>query len=187
MKALKRRAVSDAGELARVLAQCASELEPGLRLLQRAAAAGEVSVDLLCVDASRRLVVVVSEVVASPETVLRALEGVAWWREHTALLERMLPGAGVDPHGAPRALIAAARFGDRALRLLRALGAAAPDAVECYLFEGAEGLVVAFDRVVVAPGTRPPAAAEAAPTDEAQRAGALVESLERLRFREVFR
>ena len=39
MKALKRRAVSDPSELAGVLAQCASELEPGLRLLQRTAAA----------------------------------------------------------------------------------------------------------------------------------------------------
>ena len=187
MKALKRRVVSDAGELAGVLAQCASELEPGLRLLQRSATAGEIGVELLCVDTSGRLVLVASDVVAGPETVLRALEAVAWWREHTALLERMFPGAAVDPRGAPRALIAATRFGDRALRLLRLLGEVAPDAVECHLFEDAEGLVVAFDRLAVTPGTRPPAAPAAAPTDEAQRAAALVERLERLRFREVFR
>jgi len=187
LKALKRRVVSDAGELAGVLAQCASELEPGLRLLQRSATAGEIGVELLCVDASARLVLVASDVVAGPETVLRALEAVAWWREHAALLERMFPGAAVDPRGAPRALIAATRFGDRALRLLRLLGEVAPDAVECHLFEDAEGLVVAFDRLAVTPGTRPPAAPAAAPTDEAQRAAALVERLERLRFREVFR
>jgi len=187
LKALKRRVVSDAGELAGVLAQCASELEPGLRLLQRSATAGEIGVELLCVDASGRLVLVASDVVAGPETVLRALEAVAWWREHAALLERMFPGAAVDPRGAPRALIAATRFGDRALRLLRLLGEVAPDAVECHLFEDAEGLVVAFDRLAVTPGTRPPAAPAAAPTDEAQRAAALVERLERLRFREVFR
>jgi len=110
LKALKRRVVSDAGELAGVLAQCASELEPGLRLLQRSATAGEIGVELLCVDASGRLVLVASDVVAGPETVLRALEAVAWWREHTALLERMFPGAAVDPRGAPRGLIAATRF-----------------------------------------------------------------------------
>ena len=84
-------------------------------------------------------------------------------------------------------MIAATRFGDRALRLLRLLGEVAPDAVECHLFEDAAGLVVAFDRLAVTPGTRPPAAPAAAPTDEAQRAAALVERLERLRFREVFR
>jgi len=187
VKALKRRVVSDASELAGVLAQCAPELEPGLRLLQRAATAGEIGVDLLCVDASGRLVLVAADVVAGAETVLRALEAVAWWREHTALLERMFPGAAVDPRGAPRALIAATRFGDRALRLLRLLGEVAPDAVECYLFESPEGPIVAFDRLTGTPGTRAPAAPEAASTDEAQRAAALVERLEGLKFREVFR
>ena len=187
MKALKRRVVSDASELAGVLAQCVPELEPGLRLLQRSATAGEIGVELLCVDANGRLLLVASDVVAGPETVLRALEAVAWWREHTALLERMFPGAALDPRGAPRALIVAMRFGDRALRLLRVLGDVAPDAIECYLFESEQGPVVAFDRLAVTPGTRPSAVPEAAPTDDAQRAAALVESLERLRFREVFR
>jgi hypothetical protein len=142
---------------------------------------------VLWVAATGRFVLVASDVVAGPETVLRALEAFAWWREHSALLERMFPGAAVDPRGAPRALIAATRFGDRALRLLRLLGEVAPDAVECYWFEGPEGPVVAFDRLAVTSGAPPSPAPEAAPTDETQRAAALVESLERLRFREVFR
>ena len=187
MKALKRRSVSDARELAGLLAQCASEVEPGLRLLQRAATAGEIGVDLLCVDASGRLVLVVGDVVAGPETVLRALEAVAWWREHPELLERMFPSAAVDPRGAPRALIVAPRFADRALRLLRVLGEVAPAAVECYLFEGPEGPVVAFDHLTVPPAPRAPATPPAATNNEAQRAAALVERLESLRFREVFR
>jgi hypothetical protein len=187
VKALKRRAIADARELAGVLAQCASELEPGLRLVQRASTAGEIGVELLCVDASGRLVLVASDVVAGPETVLRALEAVAWWREHTALLERMFPGAGIDPRGAPRGSVVATRFNDRALRLLRLLGESAPDAVECYLFEGPEGLVVAFDRLAGVPLLPAPGTPEAPQGDEAQRAAALVDRLERLRFREVFR
>ena len=102
MRALTRRAVADAGELARVAAECASQLEPGLVPVQRPFAAGEVTVDLACADASGRLVLVVCDVVAGPETVLRAVEAVAWWGEHAAL----------DRDAAPRALIVASRFSE---------------------------------------------------------------------------
>jgi hypothetical protein len=194
VRVLRHRAGADAGELAGVLAECASQLEPGLRPLQRALGAGEVTVDLACADASGRLVIVVCDVVAESDAVLRAVEAAAWWGEHAALLPRLFPDAALDPRAAPRAMVAAWRFSDRALRLVRALGPAAPDAVECRLFQDADGPVVGIDRLGPAPASGQPrgagageATAAEAPPAEAQRAAALIERLERLRFSEGFR
>lgn len=191
MRTLARRTVKDPAELATVVAECLPHLEPGLRLLERAVSAGEVTVDVTCVDASGRLVLILCAVVAGPESVLRAVEAAAWWREHTALLGRMFPEAALDPHAAPRALIVAPRVSDRALRLLRALGPVAPGAVECRLFQDADDTVVAFDRLEVAgaSGGAAGVSADQAPPrgPEAQRAAVLIERLERLRFSEVFR
>jgi len=190
VRVLARRTIADARELAGVIAECASHLE--LRPLQRALAAGEVTADLACADTSGRLVLVVSDVVAGPETVLRAVEVAAWWGEHAALLGRLFPDAALLG-AAPHALIAASRFTDRALRLLRALGPAAPDAVECRLFQDADGPVVALDRLAPAQDAsqpHPAAPAEGtaeAPRADAKQAVALIDRLERLRFSEGFR
>lgn len=194
MRALTRRAVADAGELARVAAECASQLEPGLVPVQRPFAAGEVTVDLACADASGRLVLVVCDVVAGPETVLRAVEAVAWWGEHAAALPSVFPDAALDRDAAPRALIVASRFSDRALRLLRVLGASAPEAVECRLFQDADGPVVGLGRLDLAQGAGPPRPAAAvevtaaeAPRAQSKGAAVLIQRLERLRFSEGFR
>lgn len=194
MRALTRRAVADAGELARVAAECASQLEPGLVPVQRPFAAGEVTVDLACADASGRLVLVVCDVVAGPETVLRAVEAVAWWGEHAALRPSVFPDAALDRDAAPRALIVASRFSDRALRLLRVLGASAPEAVECRLFQDADGPVVGLGRLDLAQGAGPPRPAAAvemtaaeAPRAQSKGAAVLIQRLERLRFSEGFR
>jgi len=192
VRVLKRRAVADAGELAAMLAECAARLEPGLVPLQRGVAAGEVTVDLALADTSGRLVLVTCDVVAGPETVLRAVEGAAWWAEHAGLRSRVFPGAALEREAPPRALIVASRFSDRALRLLRALGPSAPEAVECGLFEDADGPVVGLDRLDPASGRvqahSPSADATAeTPRPEARRAAVLIERLERLRFSEGFR
>jgi hypothetical protein len=194
VRALTRRAVADAGELARVAAECASQLEPGLVPVQRPFAAGEVTVDLACADASGRLALVVCDVVAGPETVLRAVEAVAWWGEHAALRPSVLPDAALDRDAAPRALIVASRFSDRALRLLRVLGASAPEAVECRLFQDADGPVVGLGRLDLAQGAGPPRPAAAVEVTAAEalrapskEAAVLIQRLERLRFSEGFR
>jgi len=191
VRVLRRRAVADAGELVAAVAECASHLEPGLRPLQRALASGEVTVDLACADASGRLVLVVSDVVAGPETVLRAVEGAAWWGQHVALLPRLFPEA-VLQQVAPRAMIAASWFSARALRLLRALGPVAPEAVECRLFQDADGPVVSLEHLDLAsdPGQPRPAGAGTAaeaPRAAVKEAAVLIERLERLRFSEGFR
>ena len=202
MRVLGRRPVTDPAELATVVAECLSHLDPGLRLLGRAANAGEVTVDLACVDGARRLVLILCDIVAGPETVLRAVEGGAWWGEHADLAARAFAGASIDPGATPRTFVVATRFTDRALRVLRALGPVAPAAVECRVFEDREaGTAVSLDRVDVAfrrddapSAARPepaPARVAAAPAtsedEDAQRAVVLIERLERLRFSEVFR
>ena len=194
MRALTRRAVADAGELARVVAECAAQLEPGLVPAQRAVGAGEVAVDLACTDACGRLVLVVCDVVAGPETVLRAIEAAVWWGDHAALRASVFSDAALDRDAPPRALIVASRFSDRALRLLRALGPSAPDAVECGLFLDADGPAIYLDRLDPSTGAgvpRPAAVDEtpaaAAPRAQSKRAAVLIERLERLRFSEGFR
>jgi len=189
VRVLKRRAIADAGELAGVLAGCAGQVETGLTpLLQRPVAAGEVTIDLACADASGRLVLVACDVVAGAETVLRAIEGAAWWAEHAALRPRVFADAPLGREAPPRALVAASRFSDRALRLLRALGPSAPEAFECGLFEDADGPVIGLERLDAASGLAQASPTGAKATAEAPRsAAALVERLERLRFSEGFR
>ena len=203
MRVLGRRPVTDPAELATVVAECLPHLDPGLRLLERAANAGEVTVDIACVDGARRLVLILCDIVAGPDAVLRAVEGAAWWREHPELLPRVFPAAAALDAGAPpRALLVACRFGDRALRLLRALGPRGPEPVECRVFTDETGTIVSLERVDVAapePAAPPAAARPVAPAPEtpapaavpvktpAASASALIDRLERLRFSEVFR
>jgi hypothetical protein len=193
VRALKRRAVADAAELAATLAASAGHLEPGLVVLQRTVGAGEVVIDLALADASGRLVLAVCDVVASAETVLRAVEGAAWWSEHAGLRARVFPDVALERGTPPRVLVAATRFSDRALLLLRGLGPSAPEAVECILFEDPDGVTVVLDRLDLGAGQPTAGAlladapAPAPPPTEPGRAAALVERLERLRFSEGFR
>jgi hypothetical protein len=187
------------------VADCLAHLEPGLRLLDRLAPAGEVDVDLACLDAGRRLTLVLCAVDAGPEAVLRAVECAAWWGEQGALLARLHPEAApVTPGMPPRTILVAGRFSERALRLLRALGALAPLAVECRVYADAEGPLVSLERLAAGPAagvaaapappeamvapTPPPAALPGgAEPDPAARARVLIERLERLRLSEAFR
>lgn len=212
MRVLTPRPVGDRAALAAVVAGCLDALEPGLRLVERAARAGEVMVDLACADGRNRPVLIVCEVTAGAGAVLRALEGMAWWREHPAGAD-----AGPEPRGAPRAMLVAGRFDDRALRLLRALGPVAPAAVECRVFDDAGRRLVSLERIdpaaagpapaeTPALGTAPapamppdvgrpaaepvataPEPAPAGGAEAARRARALVERLERWRLSEAFR
>jgi len=190
VRALTRRPVTDPVELAAVVAECLADLEPGLAPLGRTAGAGEIAVDIACVDASRRLVLILCEIVAGPEAVLRAVEAGAWWGEHAALRARVFPGATVDPGTPPRTLVVAGRFTDRALRLIRALGPLAPTPVECRVFGAAEDVVVGLERLDVPPPVAAPQP-EAPPSPRrepgAARAEVLIQQLERLRFSEGFR
>ena len=202
MRMLGRRPVTDPAALATVVAECLGHLEAGLVLLARPAPAGEVMVDVAGVDARGRLVLILCDLVAGPETVLRAVEGGAWWGEHADLAAHVFAGAGIVPGATPRTFVVATRFTDRALRVLRALGPVAPAAVECRVFEDpGTGPLVSLDRVDVgarrddarsAARSEPaPARVAAAPAtsedEDAQRAVVLIERLERLRFSEVFR
>jgi len=197
VRVLARRPVTDPAELATVVAECLGDLEPGLTLLERAPGAGEVTVDLVCVDEGRRLVLVFCDIIAGPEIVLRAVEAAAWWREHAALLPRVFPAAGLEATAPPRTIIVASRVSDRALRLIRALGPLGPTPVECRVYTDPEGAVVGLEplaagaagpgprQTVAAPAAVPEAPAPARPA--AERAEALIGQLERLRFSEVFR
>ena len=184
MRLLGRRPVTDPAALATIVAECLGHLEAGLVLLARPASAGDATVDVAGVDARGRLVLILCDIVAGPETVLRAVEGGAWWGEHADLAAHVFAGAGLVPGTTPRTFVVATRFTDRALRVLRALGPVAPAAVECRVFEDPEhGAVVSLDRLDVAraKGEAPSGA------DDAQRAVVLIERLERLRFSEVVR
>lgn len=196
MRLLRRRPVADAGELAACVATCLAGLFPGLRVADRPPAVAEAMADVVAVDAAGGLVLVVCEPAASPAAVLRALECAAWWRDHRAFIPRMVPGAleGV----APSAVVVAGRFPDGTLRMVRALGGAAPTAIECRLYDDGGAGGVAFEILATpldsaaetndAPGTNG-AHADTASTNTPPRAiGAGVgERLARLRFSEAFR
>lgn len=196
MKRLGRRPMNDAAEIAAVVAECLQHLESGLRLLARAAPAGEVTVDLVALDAHGRFALIVCDVVAGPGTVMRAVESAAWWHEHQPLLARVFPDAVGEREAPPRTVVVASRFDDRARRLLRALGAVAPAAVECTVFDDGGEARVSLERLSVGRPGAPAEATAAGPAaggeagaapEQGRRATELIQQLERLRVSRVFR
>ncbi len=206
MTVLKPIVPRTAAALVALVAESIEGLEPGLAVLARGFAAGEVLVDLVAIDSRRSLVTVVVEVDAETPAVVRALEAAAWCRDNGALLGRIFADAKVDLTAPVRSILVVRRQSDRALRLLRALGPMAPATVECRVFElngercvcyepaeepgGPEGpgrsrpgreLVSAVARVGDPSGSEGSADATAA-----QRAKSMIERLEALRFREAF-
>lgn len=197
MRLLRRRHAGDCETIAAAVRASLSALQPGLRLLAAPATAGDVAVDVVAVDARGRLILIVCEPVATPATIARGLEAAQWWQEHRQLARRVFGDPALDPALPPRAMVVAGRFGERAQRVLRALGVMAPLALSCELFEDAGQEAVCLEWLgspppdargapETAPRT-PPADSPAESADQARRAAALIERLERLRFREVFR
>jgi len=193
VRLLRRRPVADARELAACVATCLGGLFPGLRIADRLPAVAEAMADVVAVDAAGGLVLVVCEPAASPAAVLRALECAAWWRDHRAFIPRMVPGAleGVTPS----AVVVAGRFPDGTLRMVRALGGAAPTAIECRLYDDGgvafEILATPLDSAAEANGAHATngALAGTTSTDIPPRAigEGVGERLARLRFSEAFR
>ena len=212
MKPLKPIVTRNAGALAGVVAQSLPGVDPGLTLLERDFAAGETLVDILAIDGARRLVTLVVEPDADAAAVVRALEAAAWCRDNWALIGRLFAGADLDLTEPVRAVLVARRLGDRALRLLRALGALAPTAFECRVFEAGGERYVCYETAAPsagreegrrgggADGAEPAAAAEVTPArhvraaepreegeaEAAARAQSMIARLEALRLRQAF-
>jgi len=187
-------------------------VDPGLTLLERDFAAGETLVDILAIDGARRLVTLVVEPDADAAAVVRALEAAAWCRDNWALVGRLFAGADLDLTEPVRAVLVARRLGDRALRLLRALGGLAPTAFECRVFEAGGERYVCYETAAPsagreegrrgggADGAEPAAAAEVTPArqlraaepreegeaEAAARAQSMIARLEALRLRQAF-
>lgn len=186
-------AVTDPDQLACLLEENLSALEPGLSLLDRRFPAGQVVVDLLGQDARGRLVLVMFGSGSEAALLLQALEAYGWCRENEALLRHLFPGARLDAATPPRLCLLAPRFADSLRRTARHLGSLAPTLVECRAVELNGERAVSFEpvegRVEAAPpsapvGSSPPQEPEAAPRARAQE---FVRHLERLSFREAFR
>ena len=212
MKPLKPILTRNAGALAGVVAQSLPTVDPGLTLLERGFAAGETLVDILAIDGARRLVTLVVELDADPTAVVRALEAAAWCRDNWALVGRLFAGADLDLTEPVRAILVARRLGDRALRLLRALGPLAPAAFECRVFEAGGERYVCYETAAPgagreegrigggADGAEPTAAADVTPAphgraagpreggeaEAAARAESMIARLEALRLRQAF-
>jgi hypothetical protein len=212
MKPLRPIVTRSGGALAGVVAETLQAMESGLTLLERGFAAGETLVDILAIDAAHRLVTVVVELDADAAAVVRALEAAAWCRDNWALVGRLFAGADLDLTEPARPVLVARHLGDRALRLLRALGAVAPTAFECQVFEGTGERYVSYERAThggsreegrrgapdaaepaapteARPGRRPRAAAEPperSESDAAERAQSMIARLEALRLRQAF-
>ena len=212
MKSLKPIVTRNAGALAGIVAQSLPAVDPGLTLLERDFAAGETLVDILAIDGARRLVTLVVEPDADAAAVVRALEAAAWCRDNWALVGRLFAGADLDLTEPVRAVLVARRLGDRALRLLRALGALAPTAFECRVFEAGGERYVCYETAAPgagreegrrgggADGAEPAGAADVTPArhgraagpreggeaEAAARAQSMIARLEALRLRQAF-
>ena len=128
-------ALTDREELAALVEANLPALERGLSILERRFPAGQVPVDLVAVDARKRLVLLILGSGSNPAMLLQGLEAYAWCRENGALLGRLLPDARIDPAAPPRLFLLAPRFSDSLRRTARYLGPVSPVLVECRCLE----------------------------------------------------
>lgn len=185
--------VTDRHELASLVEEHLSALEPGLSLLERGFPAGETLVAFFALDARGRLVLVVLGSGSDTAMLVQAVEAYAWCSGNGALLARLFPSA--KDQAPPRVLLLAPRFSDHVRQAARHFGPLSPTLVECRPVEvnGARGICFeAVEGKLLLEGGEPrdwkPSDAGSPPGDAARRrALELVRLLERVSFREAFK
>lgn len=169
-------AVTDRRELASLVEDHLTTLEPGFSLLERRFPAGETLVDFLLLDARGRLVLCLLGSGSNAAMLVQAIEAYGWCCDNGALLAERFPDAGLDVAARPHLLLLAPRFSDGLRRAARHFGPLAPTLVECRGLEVNGERAVCFETV------------EGELADQVrERARELVKHLERLSFREAFR
>lgn len=140
---MKKLDIADIAQAEQLVAENAEQIEPGLRVIDSHLLVGHTVVNLVALDASESLVLVLLDLAANDDTLLRAVDAFSWCLEYPETIQRLYPDAQFSLERPPRILFAVPRCPESFLRKAKRLGFPAVDCVELRFFE-ANGAAAVF-------------------------------------------
>jgi hypothetical protein len=130
------------------LRELASQLEPGLRILDELLPCDPCgAIDLLALDATNRLAVLDLETAPADELLIRGLGHVDWMVGNVPLLRRMFRGHAINFSLHPRLLLFAPAFSARVRYAARQAASPEIEMIRCHLAETPAGAGIFLERL----------------------------------------
>ena len=161
---VKRRDLSDPAQLQALIVEHADDLERGLTILD-SRLLGQVTIDVVGLDADSALVLIAVGLVANEEMLLKAVDAYSWCLEYPDAIRRLYPAVQCSNAQPPRVMFVVERMPDAFHRKIKQLGFPAVDCVEFRHLDVNGTAAVYFDTlarlrrgaVPTAPSPAPPA------------------------------
>ncbi|HEX5817196.1 MAG TPA: hypothetical protein VF010_17830, partial [Methylomirabilota bacterium] len=144
-RVVKRRELSEPGQLQALVIDHVDGVEPGLAVLDSRLLLGQATIDVVALDARGALVLVTVGAVADEEMLLRAVEAYSWCLEYPEAIRRLYPAVRVSPARPPRLVFVFERMPDAFHRKIKQLGFHEVDCVEFRYLDVDGAAVVYFD------------------------------------------
>ena len=142
---VKKRTVTDVGELQSLVADHVAGIEPGLAVLDSRLLLGQATMDVVALDAHGTLVLMAVAFTADEEMLLRAVEAYSWCLEYPEAIRRLYPSAQISSAQPPRLVFVIERMPDAFHRKIKQLGFPEVDCVEVRVLEVDGTPAVFFD------------------------------------------
>lgn len=144
-RVVKRRELTEPGQLQALVIDHVDGVEPGLAVLDSRLILGQAMIDIVALDARGTLVLVAVGAVADEEMLLRAVEAYSWCLEYPEAIRRLHPAVHVSPAQPPRLVFVFERMPDAFHRKIKQLGFPEVDCVEFRYLDVDGATAVYFD------------------------------------------
>jgi hypothetical protein len=144
-RVVKRRQLTEPGQLQALVIDHVDGVEPGVAVLDSRLLLGQATIDVVALDARGALVLVAVGAVADEEMLLRAVEAYSWCLEYPEAIRRLYPAVHVSPARPPRLVFVFERMPDAFHRKIKQLGFPEVDCVEFRYLDVDGAAAVYFD------------------------------------------
>ncbi len=151
----KRLEVKDLGDLEKLVTENIGGIERGLRVIDSRLILGQVTIDLVALDAGGSLVLVALDFTADKGLLLRVMDASSWCLEYPDALRQLYPTAHVSLTRPPRMLCIVERLTDTFVRRIKHLSFLEIDCLEFRHLEVNGASAVYFDLVERLPREAP--------------------------------
>jgi hypothetical protein len=127
---VKRRELTDPGQLQALVTDHVEAIEPGLAVLDSRLLLGQATIDVVGLDADGALVLIAVGPVADEEMLLKAVEAYSWCLEYPEAIRRLYPSAHFSSAQPLRLIFVVERMPDSFHRKIKQLGFPQVDCVE---------------------------------------------------------
>jgi len=118
---VRRLEVKEIDDLARLVAENAEGIEPGLKVIDSRLLLGQAAIDLVGLDAKGAFVLIALDFTADEGLLLRGMDAYSWCLEYPDTICRLYPAAEISATRPPRTLFIVERFTDAFVRRIKQL------------------------------------------------------------------